>query len=315
MKHCLIVGASGDTGVRLAACLRKRGHRVSTTSREAPLDAPDSYRVDPIGEPNALREVFVSQEQPFDVVVNLVGTWLRDPERANLGSARALLPWIEEFEIPHYMQCSATTVYGDRPGVRLDESVEPQPDTRIGQILVQLEGELEGWCTKTGGSATVLRLPHVYGPERERSLDLMREGRMPVAGTGENIMAHLRVEDLVELIAAYIELGPANFRLRNASDGSQATYGAYCDFVRAWDTRTPLPRVSLEDAQASRVYSQALGPHFDAEPVLTEFFRYMTASQWIDSSLAWRETGLTPRYPSFQVGLPEALGDAARQSA
>lgn len=94
-----------------------------------------------------------------------------DPEgfRArNADGTRHLLAAAARAGVGHLVFLSSRAVYGDYPaGTRLDEAMEPRPDTLYGQV--KLAGERDLVRLASGGvRATVLRPTGVYGPSGPR---------------------------------------------------------------------------------------------------------------------------------------------------
>ncbi|MFQ3651316.1 MAG: NAD-dependent epimerase/dehydratase family protein, partial [Gemmataceae bacterium] len=65
---------------------------------------------------------------PFDAVVNLLAAFIKgDPRSVVVDGTRQLLDAVtQQGNIPRFVQCSTTTVYGHRPGEWLTEESPPQ---------------------------------------------------------------------------------------------------------------------------------------------------------------------------------------------
>lgn len=311
-----LIGGSGDTGQRLRRALEARGHEVCITSRR-PADGDVVF--DP-GQPEperVARELTAALGGAPTILYNLIGAWLKKPREAIVGGTRALVEVAKECEgTPRLVQCSATSVYGDRPGERLEETSPPAPDLEIGRIHLEAEAFLLE--EQDAVRPIVLRLPHIYGPGRERSLELMAHGTFAVAGSGENFMHHLHIEDLIAALVACAEAGAeAEGTIIDVVDEGGA-YGSYCDQVASEGGHDLLPRMSLDEAMMSGAFADWLGPHFQRPKVLREFWAYMTSEVRLRGERQRALLGLELRYPRFVEGLPpvfEALKSRAREAA
>ena len=168
-KVAVLIGGAGDTGRRLAGALSSAGWEVVTTSRR---EGAATVRWDPT-EQGALCAELSGRFREDDTLafVNLIGGWLRDPRAVIVGGAHAALGEIAALERarpPRYVHCSATTVYGHRPGELLSAAVsETSPALEIARAQLEAEDLVMGSELVDG---VTLRVPHIYGPGRERTL-------------------------------------------------------------------------------------------------------------------------------------------------
>lgn len=172
------------------------GGTAAVTSRRAELIAPvealECVSLHPLDEPDRLRDLLAEPEQ---VVVNVIGAWLRDAKRAIADTTRCVLDALPN--TARYVHVSATSVYGHRPGECLNEDSDVSGAFEIGRIHASTDLEV-----LARRNSVVLRVPHLYGPNRERSLRRMFDGDFPVVGTGENVMHHLHIEDFANAVVA-----------------------------------------------------------------------------------------------------------------
>lgn len=310
----LLIGGSGDTGQRLAARLAQRGCEVIVTSRTpaaaADLASGEVARwvcADPVLDAAGFASA-VANLGPLDVAFNLLGAYIRgDPRAVIVDGTQATIAALASPEEPlRYVLCSATSVYGHRPGERLDEDAPLAGDMAIGRI----HAESEAIAMRAAGiDPIILRLPHIYGPGRERTFELMCRGEFFVFGDGRNPMHHLHVDDCVSVLGRAADADvPAG--IYNVVDDEAQPYGAWCDFITDWCGVARLPRMSFEQALEGGHAARWLGPHMAHPVALRELFAYMTSHAVLDNARMKRHFGMRLRYPSWQDGLRRMLIDA-----
>lgn len=165
---------------------------------------------------------------------------------------------------------SSTGVYGERRGEIDDLTPLPEePDARARRIL----GAEAQWRAV---SATVLRCPGIYGPDRGLHVRVLRgEHRMP--GDGSRTLSRIHVEDLAELALAAQRLRGETFVVGDLAPAPQRevvqylhdTYGA------AWPESA-----ALETLHPSLRADRAVNPRRALEAL-----------------------GVTLRYPSYREGM------------
>jgi nucleoside-diphosphate-sugar epimerase len=274
---------------------------------------------DPVSDPASDLGAFaeaVRRAGPFDAVVNLLAAFIKgDPRGVVVDGTRHLLRAVSSSgHVPRFVQCSTTTVYGHRPGEWLTEQSPPRGDLRIGQLEVEgenllLEAETRGLCRPV-----ILRLPHIYGPGRNRSLERMARGEFLVFGDGTNPMHHLYVEDFVEVLFRAVEPSVPSGIFNIVEDVAEP-YGQFCDYLTDWCGVARPPRVSYDEAVRTGIVARHLGPHMNQPTLLRELFTYMT-SVAVMSNRKMREH-LCPvfRFPTFREGLAAMLTAAGHADA
>lgn len=320
MQKVLLLGATGDTGRRLATLLLDHGFEVVGTTRSPQLpltrtEEPTSslpqgrfrwVQCDALAAPDSLQHL-LREHGPFGVVINLISAFLRRPTEVLQEGTVRLAQQLSGHVHQAMVFCSGVTVYGHRPGELLTEDSPVRPDTVVGTALCRAEESLQRMAAQELFPLRILRLPHVYGPSRERTFELARHGQFPVLGDGKNLMCHLHAADLAQaLLHLCLKVPPQ--QIYQLCDDHCAPYGDYFDFI-ACQTGLPLPtRISEAEAVRSGVLAQKLGPHLQSSAVVSELYRFMTAEQALSNQRS-KQDGLLKqlRYPSFRVGLAEML--------
>lgn len=320
MKKVLLLGATGDTGRRLSTLLIERGFEVVGTTRspQPPLQPTEDraaslphgrfrwVHCDPLATPDSLQQL-LRDHGPFEVAINLISAFLRRPTEVIQEGTVRLAQQLSGQIHQALVFCSGVTVYGNRPGELLTEDSLVRPDTVVGTALCRAEESLQRMAAQQLFPLRILRLPHVYGPSRERSFELARHGQFPILGDGKNLMCHLHAADLAQaLLHLCLKVPPQ--QIYQLCDDYCAPYSDYFDFIAAQTGQPSPPRVSEAEALRSGVLAQKLGPHLQSPAVVSELYRFMTAEQVLSNQRCKQDGLLTRlRYPSFQVGLAEML--------
>lgn len=320
MKKVLLLGATGDTGRRLTTLLVEHGFEVVGTTRSPqpppPLTEEQTsshpqgrfrwVHCDALAASDSLQQL-LRAHGPFEVVINLISAFLRRPTEVLQEGTVRLAQQLSGQVHQAVVFCSGVTVYGNRPGELLTEDSVVRPDTVVGTALCRAEESLQRMAAQQLFPLRILRLPHVYGPARERTFELARLGQFPVLGDGKNLMCHLHAADLAQaLLHLCLKVPPQ--QIYQLCDDDCAPYGDYFDFIAAQTGLPSPPRVSEAEALSSGVLAQKLGPHLQNPAVVRELYRFMTAEQALSNQRSKQDGLLTKlHYPSFRVGLAEML--------
>lgn len=308
----VVLGGTGDTGRRLASTLADPGHRIVLTTRDA-SDVGWTPQ-----DPNVAFEEWVPADESFlalltrvrarfdrtpDVVINLIGAWLVGARQALVDITRDVVGNLPS--TARYVHCSAVSVWGSRPGETVDESSPTFAEQRVARLHLEAEEAIDE-AREAGLETVILRLPHIYGPGRERTVGLMRNGKFVILGDGRNAMHHLHVDDFVSVLRNVATRPTIPSPIYAVVDDDHGRYGDYCDFVTAATGALPLPFMSLSAALEGDLVA-VLGPHFGSREVVEEFWRFMTSHLRIDNSKMKNELGIELRYPTYREGLPGVL--------
>jgi nucleoside-diphosphate-sugar epimerase len=171
----LIVGA-GYVGMELAKALAKGGHEVHATSR-SPRPAPPGVRtlaldlttqdLPPLPEEVDLVVFTLAPDRSSDADYEAV--YVQGPERL----LRA--PSMRRSPPKRVVFTSSTSVYGQTGGEWVDESSPTEPASFSGRRMLEAEARIRDACP----SAVSLRCSGIYGPDRGRLLERLRQGEAP----------------------------------------------------------------------------------------------------------------------------------------
>ncbi len=181
---------------------------------------------------------------------------------------------------------SSTGVYGESDGDVVNESTPVSP-TRIGpEIAVEAERWLEQHCDHR--AYTVLRLAGIYGPGRIPLAAKLRSGEtLQVPTHGHLNLVH--VDDIARIVMHALN-HPLSRPEYVVSDGNPvARIAFYTELARLCGVAKPVFESPAEDSTRLR----------------------RATDKRIDPSCIWAETQLQPIFPSYESGLPNALGQSS----
>ena len=315
---CLITGASGFIGGRLAARLAERGHPVRCLVREG----SDTTRLDRLGLPYvrgdltdapSLARAVDGCEHVFHCAA-LVSDWATKREilEVNVTGTRNLLATCSAGSVRRLIHFSTTDVYGHPAQPKLGEEHSAAHFSNwYAQTKLLAEGEVRAAERPNELSCVVLRPATVYGPGSTDVIGeiarAIRARKMLLIDGGRPIAGLCYVENLIDAALLALEHDQAAGQAFNVSDGLDVTWrqftddlaeGLGCASVR-WSIPYPLASglgFSLEHGYrlARRTTGLSLAPLLSRQAV-----QVLGKSQDFSSSKARRMLGWEPRvdYP------------------
>jgi acetylornithine/succinyldiaminopimelate/putrescine aminotransferase/nucleoside-diphosphate-sugar epimerase len=237
---CLITGASGFIGGRLAERLVAEGHPVrclvrasSDTSALERLDV--EIAVGDLTSAGSLARVVQGCENVFHCGA-LVSDWATTEEisQTNVGGTRSLLEASVGASVRRFIHFSSTDVYGYPGGDAVDETYTAK---RFRNWYAQTKLDAEGEVRRIGQAhsldAVILRPSTVYGPGSKDVVGeiarAIRSRNMLLVGGGRAIAGLCFIDNLIDaaLIALRHEAAPGN--AFNVSDGLPITWREFTD--------------------------------------------------------------------------------------
>lgn len=200
-EQVLIVGC-GDIGWRLAQCLPQSAYEVTGLRRNPPEDLPClHYQACDVTDPARLREVL---QQDFAVIV----VSMTPSERSDAGYARAYVQTCQNLVDGLAAQSqkprlvifvSSTAVYGQMDGGWVDENSPTAPEGFSGKRLLEAEAIIQN----SGFTHTIVRFSGIYGPNRNRLIEQVRQGK---ASSSPHFTNRIHADDCARSLAHLMEL-------------------------------------------------------------------------------------------------------------
>ena len=282
----LIVGC-GDVGLRAAALL-KNGSRVyaltSSVSRVSELHQQGITAIKGnLDEPATLRRL-------AGVATHLIHLAPPPLQGRSDPRTRALVQALQLRSSPQTVVYGSTSgVYGDCAGAWIDETQPLNPQTDRAQRRVDAEAWLNAWGSRGLPRIHVLRIPGIYGLDREGGTPRERLQRnTPVLQAAEDVYTnHIHADDLARATVLALWRGKT-LRSLHVSDDSDMMMGDYMDWAAdLWQLPRP-PRISRAQAQT-------------ALPAMT--LSFMNESRRMQNQRLKTELRMKLRYPTVREGL------------
>lgn len=201
-EQVLIVGC-GDIGERFAKALPADHYHITGLRRTPPKDTTYlHYQACDVTDSEQLNEVIKSGA--FDVIL----VSMTPSERSDTGYERAYVQTcknlVAALKAHHHaprllLFISSTGVYGQEDDVLVDEDSPTLPDSFSGKRLLEAERCLQDSDFKS----VILRFSGIYGPGRNRLIELVRQGR---ASLSSHITNRIHADDGAAALAHLVEL-------------------------------------------------------------------------------------------------------------
>jgi nucleoside-diphosphate-sugar epimerase len=217
-EQVLIVGC-GDIGLRLAKCLPQNAYAVTGLRRNPPADLPFlRYQACDVTHAEQLKQVLA---QDFAVII----VSMTPSERSDAGYQRAyvqtcqnLVDALQDLSLKPRLIVfvSSSAVYGQMDGSWVDETSPTEPEGFSGKRLL----DAENIVLNSGFASTILRFSGIYGPNRNRLIEQVKQGR---ASASTHFTNRIHADDCARSIAYLIELNRSGTRIESiylASDNT-----------------------------------------------------------------------------------------------
>lgn len=200
-EQVLIVGC-GDIGRRLALCLPQDTYAVTGLRRHPPEDLPflryqacDATNASEFGE--VLRQDFAI------IIVSMTPSERSDADyqRAYVQTCQNLVDELRTQSLKPRLLIfvSSSAVYGQIDGSWVDESSPTEPEGFSGKRLLEAEAIIQN----SGYPNTIVRFSGIYGPNRNRLIEQVRQGK---ASASHHITNRIHADDCAGSLAHLIEL-------------------------------------------------------------------------------------------------------------
>ncbi len=292
-ERVLIIGC-GDVGQRAARVLGQ-GRRVRLLALTSSAERVDELRAQGItpllgdlDQPRSVQRLAGLATRVLHLApppsVDAPGSAPRDPR------TRALVKALMQRAAPLALVYGSTSgVYGDRQGAWVHETDAVMPRTARARRRVDAEATVFGWGRTVGVRSTVLRIPGIYGLDREGGTPRERLQRgTPVLNHGDDVYTnHIHADDLARACVLALWRGRPQ-RCLNVSDDTELKMGDYVDQAADLFGLPRPPRVALDVAKATL-------------PAM--LLSFMSESRRLDNRRMKSELGLSLRYPTTAQGL------------
>jgi len=201
-EQVLIVGC-GDIGERFAKALPADLYSVTGLRRTPPQDNTYlHYKACNVTHGDELNAVI--QQGAFDVIMVSMTPTERSDAGYELAYVQTCKHLVAALNAHHHtprlvLFISSTAVYGQDDNAVVDESSPTLPDSFSGKRLLEAERCLQN----SDFNSVILRFSGIYGPGRNRMIELVRQGR---ASLSPHITNRIHADDGAAALAYLVEL-------------------------------------------------------------------------------------------------------------
>jgi nucleoside-diphosphate-sugar epimerase len=312
-----VTGAAGFIGSHLVRGFDARGSRVLPLVRTVTGRSPAGARVldDALADPSTLSGVEVLVHAA--AVRHRHGVDVGEYRASNIELVERTMKACKAAGVRRFVLVSSVGVHGFPARLPVTESHPYAPRTMYAATKVEAEMRARRMALQLGIEVVIVRPTIVYGPgDHNGMLDKMaamiRAGMYRVVGSGNNILHHTHIDDIVDgiwLAATATSAGGEDFILAGPET---TTLGALSELV-ARAVGRDLPRhhvpVSVARALATAVDMAAhRGVAFARRepPVNHEKLDVMTLSIHFDTTKARRALGFAP-HVGYEEGIVRTL--------
>jgi nucleoside-diphosphate-sugar epimerase len=298
MAYYLIAGASGYVGSRLAERLLSEGHRVRGLVRN-----PDS----PIVERLASRgmcvwtgdvtrpDSLVGIADGVDYVYNLTSRLVIENGSIRRtfvdGNQHLIAACSRSRSVKAYIFTSSVAPYGNAGEALVSEDHPVAPAHAHGAIMAEAEQTIMRAVREHRFPAIILRCGSIYGPGRD-PVESVEQGLATLYGDGRNFVAHIHIDDLLDILVACAADGQPG-AIYNVGDDEPLRMLELLSEVRQRLGMVP-----------PRAFSPAAALAAGLDPAIVGT---LTASVRLDNSRLKHDLRLNLRYPSVRAWLDERL--------
>jgi len=312
-----IVGAGGFLGAHLVRGFEARGARVLPLVRVVEERSPAEALAfdDAVEHPDLLAGV--------DVVVHVAAVGPRhgadaaEARTANLHLVERAMRATAEARVRRFVLVSSVSVYGFPARLPVTEEHPYAPRTARAATMVEAEMRARRAARELALELVIARPTTVYGPgDHHGPLDAMaamiRAGTYRVVGSGDNVLHHTHVDDVVEglwLAATHPDAAADHFLLA----GPETTTLTVLSELVSRAVGRPLPRRHVPSSLARAVATlvdvaayRGLAFSSGAPPLVHAKLDGLTLPLCFDGAKARRRLGFVPRV-SYEEGVMRTL--------
>ena len=190
---------------------------------------------------------------------------------------------------------STTAVYGNQEGAWVDESTQPNPESRRGALRLRAEQQWQFLHLNEGLPLHTFRLSGIYGPGRS-AIDSVRTGTARRIDKPDHVFNRVHVEDIVQVLIASMNK-PNPGAIYNVSDDFPSPSHEVVSFACNLIGIDPPPLIPFDQAEMA--------------PIVRSFYK---DNKRVRNDRIKAELGVNLLYPDYHSGL-QACMDVEEQTA
>ena len=312
MQNVLITGATGFIGIEVAKQLAKRGARPRLMVRR-----PERGRVLKNLDAEIMLADFQHPESLFRIL-NGIDTVIHLGARAAFESyARVYASVVKgslnlmqasiKAGVKNVVFASSLLVYGDR-NEPIDQGTQPSPMSGYGRAKLEAEQRLAKMAADAGICFVSLRLAHVYGAH-SLLFDRIRHGIIYFPGRGDNLFAHIHIDDAARAFIKAAENGRSGIWV--VADEHSCSWNDFFKTLQIYHPRLRVMHVPRSIAHlGTRMLSVLFRLTSQANPYPSGAIPCWNLSLPVIPGTLHHAVGVNPKFPTIREGIPAVLDDA-----
>jgi nucleoside-diphosphate-sugar epimerase len=292
----LVTGASGHLGINLVKRLSGKGEKVRALVKTHRVDIPGvEVMTGDITDPESAKMALSGAETVYHLAaaVDGYGTLPRDlVYKVNVLGTKNM---IENFKGSRFIYMSTTSVYGyDMKENPAKPSTPYNPSAYYGKTKVEAEKLV------LAHNGIVVRAPVIFGPGFNKTfetlLDQIKNGKVPIVGSGNNHIQWMHVNDLMDALLLVKELGIPGSAYLVAGKDVITQEGLYGMLAQAIGVEPPKKHVSLSAVKMMASFGK-LSSKITGKPprIRMEHINRLVSDRQFDISKAEAELGFHPQ--------------------
>ncbi len=311
-QKALVTGVPGWLGTRLVERLVQQGRSVTCFVHPlvdpSPLPSGVTVAHGDVRDQKAVSDAAAGVTTIFHLAAVIHPKWTRDFDQINAIGTRNVLEAAATAGVKRVIFASSNAVQGSLRSGLMDETGQCHPESAYGRSKMIAEQIIKEFDQKI--SVAIIRSPMFYGPGQParmtRLMRMIRNGRVPLFGSGDNLRSMSYIENLVDAMLLAEQSPKAAGEVYWISDEQPYTTIEFMQAI-AGALGVPLKLIRLPGlmARGSELADKVLemcGYHSENIHVVGE------STKWIACSInkAKKELGYSPTI-SLQQGLQNAV--------
>jgi hypothetical protein len=190
---------------------------------------------------------------------------------------------------------STTAIYGNQDGNWVDETTQPEPESRRGALRLRAEQQWQFLHLNEGLPLHIFRLSGIYGPGRS-AIDSVRTGTARRIDKPGHVFNRVHVEDIVQVLVASMNK-PNPGAIYNVSDDEPSPSHEVVSFACNLVGMEPPPMTSFDQAEMA--------------PIVRSFYK---DNKRVRNERIKADLGVELLYPDYHAGL-QACVDVEEKTA
>ncbi len=301
-KTAFVTGGGGRLGRSLINALQREGYSVKALSSDKNFMHKMPRGVVPYVGDITDKKLLLSASKGADVVYHLAAivseykAKTNELIRVNVQGTANVLEACRTNGVAHLVYASSVDVYGSNRDELLNEESATKPNDKYGYSKTLAEKEVISYADKL--DYTIFRMAAIYGREFAapyfKMFRAVREGKAYIIGEGDNNLAIVHIDDVVNAYLLAESQRRSNKNLYNLSDGVNYTQAGLLNMV------ADMLKVPRPSRHISSLVVRLLARRRNLD---SDELRFIMSNRRIDISKIKKELGFRPSVKIEEGGM------------